>query len=636
MYYVVTDSLAIDFDFKAAEYMPPTDPLAIDMDLVNSGSVAIQYPIPPDFMVSAEIGNVSASAHRVARSGVGYSMTPAQREIRRALRSAEAANLGDSTASGWDKTRVVDQETDNGTMPWGTSPAKDGKAPSGWNKVSIKDDHQAGVTHPWPGSIRPIDGRVAQGFIAPPYKDTFQRMEHASTDKLWTPPARSSKDYIVGETDFPFPFGPYIAPPAIEADFDLAQTAEEQAIQYRTRPVDGGRVSMGWDKTFHRGDRDRQAWDDKPRKGSDVSWDFDLQEDLPDKEPPPDPDIQEVYLYMNASSLRKMPEGIALEFANLSIGLDIDSFSWSLSASILNKSSMDQIRPGPGGPVEVEATVNGYTWRFMVERYSLDQKFPKETYKINGSSLTQLLASPYSVGESKQIDTQQNALQVAQDVLDLTGFSIVWDPSLPDYTIPAGVWGYEDKTPIEVIDELVKAAGGVIVPTLSLSEIRAHHRYREAPPWYWPQIDADRLDFQIPDSMILGLSSQWEPNKNYNGVYISGISAGVAVEVRKNGTAGDIRAPDNVERLNLETQQCRSRGITILGQGGDQEIVTIEIPVPTSGAPGLVIPGQWGEIQDTREPSNSWRALVLSNQVSVSKPGAARAVQQLKLERHHY
>lgn len=634
-----TDPLAIDFDLTAEPYVVPSDPASVDFDLSGGdGPPPIVYPIPPGIMVTSTLSVSLTGSAPASSSGLGYSMTPAQKAVRRALRSAMASSQIDSRAPQlWDKVAVKDEQIDEGLQPWGTADRKGpARNASGWDPVPIKDAEHGGPAQAWDGSIRPIDGRESQDYNVPALKDATDQHEQADSARYWERPPEQAFEGYIPSTDFNLTSSPYNVPGAAVVDFNLAPDINVVEVVVPTRPVFSGRDLQGWTTNQARDHRERHPWDTKPRKGTEVDFDYDQEEPLPPKPPAPDPEIKEGYLFMNASSLKKLPEGIPLEFEDLSITLDIDSFSWALSVRILNAQSMDQIRPGPSGPVEVEAMVNNKKWRFMVERYSLERKFPDETYRVTGSSVTQLLAAPYSPKQSKQIETPTNALQVIQDLLQYTGFTVTWDTSLADYTIPAGVWGYENKTPIEVIDELVKAAGGILVPTLSLSELRAYHRYREGAPWYWPQIDASRLDFQIADSTILGLSSQWEPNPLYNGVYVSGISAGVAVDAVKYGTAGDVRAPDDYNALNLSTQQCRGKATSILGQGGDQEIVTIEIPIPTSGAPGLVIPGQWGEIQDTRTPANSWRALVLSTGVRVAKPGSGRAVQILKLERHHY
>lgn len=640
--YTVPAANALNFDLGRTPYTPTADfgDGGGDPDPPDPG---IEYPIPPDYMVAYGIGTTYSSSKPSSRAGIGYSMTPAQKAIRAALRFGVASlEMAGRSSQEWGKVPVKDESVIDSAHAWGSVPPRDSDViPNAWNAVPVQDDLNGGPAQAWDDSIDPIDERIPQPWNLPPAKDVESDHNHADSAKFWErPPPQEGPALYIATENFDLQQSLHVMPGSQALDFDLQSSGdglEPVEVAVPTRPVDNGRRAQTWGAYKIVDEiRFRHPWDDKPRIGTEQSWDWGVDPNLPDKPQADPPEIKEAYLFMNASYLKKLPEEIPLEFADLSINLDIDSFSWALSCTILNDASMDHIRPGPSGPVEVEAMVNNKKWRFMVERYSVSQQHPERTYRINGSSLTQLLADPYTAKSSAQIDTPTNASAVVQDLLEFTGFSIDWDVTLADYTIPAGAWGYEDKTPIEVIDELVKAAGGIIVPGLNNSTIYAQQRYREGPPWYWEGIDEGQLDFIIADSMVGSLSSEWQPTPEYRGVYVSGITHGVALDLRKTGTDGTPFAPDNYDRLNLSTQQCRGRGIAILGQSGAQEIVTITLPIPTSGAPGLVIPGQWGEIRDTRTPENSWRGLVLSNSVSVAQPGASKATQTLKIERHHY
>jgi len=628
--------LSVNFDLVRRLYFPPPDN-KLDFSLLKEGELPIVYPVPPTHMVSDNVKIVIASNISVNSSSIEYSLTPEHLDIKRALRAGDLAARDRLVLVGWGEPIMVDERAGWSRTRWGAVAAKDLVAVSqAWNMTPRKDDPRGGAPQGWDKSIKLKDDSFFIDWNTPAIKDVIKSSAHSDSSKYWVRPRAIRFDGYIATTNFDLGYRQYFVPNYSAVGFNLLPTAELNDFYTPTHPVDSNRKIQGWGASTQVDKRFRHPWDRKPRIGTELEWDYDQEPPLPDKDPADIPEIKEAYLYMNASSLKKMPEGIPLEFADLQISLDIDSFSWAMSATILNQASMNQIKPGPSGPVEVEAKVNNKTWRFMIERYSMTSKHPKTTYKVTGSSLTQLLAAPYSAKQSAQIETPTNALQVIQNLLEFTGFEIDWDVSLADYTIPAGAWGYESKTPIEVIDELVKAAGGVLVPATALSKLYAAQRYREAPPWYWPEISAGSLDFQIADSTVLSMSSEWQPTTEYRGVYVSGITQGVAVDVKKTGTDGLPRAPDVYDVLNLTTQQCRGRGISILGQSGAQEIVTIELPLPTSGAPGLVVPGKWGEIQDTNDSENNWRALVLSTTVSVSRPGASRATQTIRLERHHY
>tara|TARA_R110001592_G_scaffold363400_1_gene688133 strand:- start:2327 stop:4234 length:1908 start_codon:yes stop_codon:yes gene_type:complete len=635
MGYRVKTGTTASFDLLVDQYWGHPDALNFDLEPTAEES-GIIYPVPPSLMSTSGMAILITSLN-IAQDGRLFFNDPAPKEqIHRQASITAGKQFDHRKPQPWDKTIAVDQPFSLTGSAWLRAvKVSQPDIAQGWNKTLRADDDNDGIYHQWNAPTNKTNDTVDQ-----PHKTGIPRniddiQFHDDTDLLWERPVNEIGSYHPGSSDFNLIIAPYGRLPS-GLDFDLELEEGEQATAPPTRALFSGRDMQGWETNTPTDSRFRHPWDHKPRIGTELEWDYDQEPPLPDKDPADVPEIKEAYLYMNASSLKKMPEGIPLEFVDLQISLDIDSFSWAMSASILNSASMDQIKPGPSGPVEVEAKVNNKTWRFMIERYTVTSKHPKKSYKVSGSSLTQLLAAPYSAKQSAQIETPTNALQVIQGILENTGFEIDWDVSLADYTIPAGAWGYENKTPIEVIDELVKAAGGVLIPATALSKLYAAQRYREAPPWYWPAIDSSSLDFQIADSTIISLSSEWQPSVEYRSVYVSGITQGVAVDVTKNGTDGTPAAPDVYDALNLTTQQCRGRGISILGQSGAQEIVTVELPLPTSGAPGLVVPGKWGEIQDTNDSDNDWRALVLSTTVSVSRPGASRAMQTIRLERHHY
>jgi hypothetical protein len=82
------------------------------------------------------------------------------------------------------------------------------------------------------------------------------------------------------------------------------------------------------------------------------------------------------------------------------------------------------------------------------------------------------------------------------------------------------------------------------------------------------------------------------------------------------------------------TDAARSRGIAEIAKGGNQEIVTLAIPLfPVGGsAPGLVEPAHLCEVRDI---DGTWRGLCLSTEIAAEGVGASRVTQTLKLERHH-
>lgn len=641
-----TDPLALTLDLSIG-YTVAVDPLAIGFDLSASpDGGGITYPIPPGIMVSSTLSVVPASSEPSGFSGVGYSMSPAQRAIRRALSSVMAGQQHDVRApQEWDRVPVKDEPIGDGVQAWGSASKLDPRATgNGWDSVRIRDEQEGGAVHAWENPTGQVNDRTAQGYIAPPFKDATEAHPQADSAKYWeryTPGSISIdfRGYLpdpATAADFDLWSSPYTPDPPESTAFDLRPPPDQDAeIVVPTRPIFGDRSLQGWQSNTPADIRYRHPWDDKPRKGTEVDFDYGQQPPLPG-DPPDEPEIKRTYIIMNSSSLIATAENMPLEFSDLTIELDVDSFAWKMSCSILNRQSMDLIRPTAQGPAEVMATVNGHQWRFIVGRYSLDKRFAKERWRVTGVSRPQLLAGPYAPKRTGRIEQPTNMALAMANQLEFTGFTVALQDGLYDYVIPAGAWGYESKTAMEVISELAAAVGAVVIPDRADDILHINHRYKQTPPWYYPGLADSDLDAVIQDSMVTGYSSQWEPQPEYNYVFVSGITDGVSTEVIRQGSAGDQAAPDIYDELNVEAQQCRLRGITALSAGGNQEIVTIETILPTSGSPGLIVPAMLVEYRDTRDLSATWRGNVLGVSINVSKPGASRVIQNVKVERHHY
>ncbi|WP_230460027.1 hypothetical protein, partial [Sansalvadorimonas verongulae] len=151
-------------------------------------------------------------------------------------------------------------------------------------------------------------------------------------------------------------------------------------------------------------------------------------------------------------------------------------------------------------------------------------------------------------------------------------------------------------------------------------------------PWNWLE-DTTPIDHAIPESMMLSMSVEWRPEPEYNAVYVSGINEGVAVEVQRTGSAGDQPAPDIVEDWLTAVDVNTERGRNILSEGGNQAVVTLDLPLTVKGqVPGLVLPGKLVEVLEGNEP---WVGLCLSTGISTAGSGAGKVVQSLFVERHY-
>lgn len=624
-----TDPLAVVLDL-GSQYSPILDPLAQDFDLAESGGFIYRKPpLAVSHRYRSDQAGDPVQGTRQHHHGLGRTVDGQER-----AQTSEQARVVELARQGMPWGRVPVQDADQnpysatGAMPLDLSAER-----AAWDQFTPRDDTAGRGAQAWDVQA-PKDTRIAQGFNDPRAHNQTDPHPSADTVLNWQPPPPEQVELKQTDT-LNLVRAPYTPPGALVADFELVPEALLVAPKPPTRSVDSQQNRPGWSLKAALDGRTTHPWDRKPRLGTVVEFPSAAEPDAPMGDPPEEPETKRTYRIMNASSLIEVTTGTPLDFKDLSISLDADSFAWTMSATILNRASMDQVRPSADGPAEVDATINGYTWRFVIESYRLDRRFARETYQVQGVSRAQLLAAPYAPKTTGRITSQTTVTQAMTEQLEFTGFSVTRQQGLTDYIIPADAWGWDSKTAMEVIAELAAAQGAIVVPDRQTDELHIKHRYKLAGPWIYDDQPIEYVDAVLQDTMVISYASQWEPQPEYSAVFVSGVTDGVAVDVIRQGTAGDKPAPDIFDDLNVESHQCRERGMAAIATGGNQEIVTIETPLPTSGAPGLIEPGQVIEYRDT-QAAITWRGNVLANKIDCGEPGTGRVIQTVKVERHHY
>ncbi|WP_315807774.1 hypothetical protein [Pseudomonas sp. C9-3] len=538
----------------------------------------------------------------------------------------------DASMSGaWDEVPWRDQQRGS-AWEWATD--LDAATGSRWDTVAPKD---MSMLSAWDRSIRARDTRLRLIYNPrPAWRDTTVEQVWNRCDEFGprfdAAAARAASLYVPtpGLVDFSFGGARYVPGGAGVVFFEFSYQAPHHAIQ----PVDSGAVvrftparivdamrtlPWGWGTPTD------------PKPTGIVYPDYPGPVIVID--PPQEPDILETYMIANTVTLVDVATGTPLDASSIDIGLDIDSFAWTFSAELFGRTSLNLVKQDAAGPKTVELTINGWVWRFLVERYSGSGKHGSERYSISGSSRTQLLAAPYAPARSGMNTAALNARNVVDDQLEFTGFTANWDAVAmgpPDWSLPAGAFSYSEMTPMEVVHRLAEVAGGIVRPSLAGDSFTILPRYREA-TWYWHQAVPDCI---VPAEIVAEWGSEWSPQTAWNFVYVSGINYGVSVQVRRAGTAGDEPAPDVMEEWMTGTDPARTRGICELSKGGNQAIETRRIPLFENGgsAPGLVQPGMLVEFRD---PGDIWRGLCLGVSIRAEGIGAAKVWQTLKIERHY-
>lgn len=342
------------------------------------------------------------------------------------------------------------------------------------------------------------------------------------------------------------------------------------------------------------------------------------------------------YFIVNSVNLTRVADGEPIEVFSANVGIDRGSWSWSFSAQIAYR-DLEKVEPTISGPVEVDLEINGHHWRFLVEEYDTGESFPTKAAAIRGRSLSALLEDPYAFKRSFIQNTEMTTVQLAQAELDLpssaTGFSLDWQ--LVDelgWLVPANSWSYNDLTPIQAIKEIAESVGGYIQSHHLLKVLRVLPAYPVA-PWNW---SATPADLSIPKTLITRRNLSWTERPAYNGARVIGENTGVNALIRLTGTLGDFEAQAYIHQLITANEAATAKGIDILGQGGKQAEVNLDMPMHPDL--GLLLPGMLIEVTNGGYgPEAPWKGLMRAVSIATTRAatGELTVNKTITLERHY-
>ncbi|MEN9317347.1 MAG: hypothetical protein RIS35_3740 [Pseudomonadota bacterium] len=334
--------------------------------------------------------------------------------------------------------------------------------------------------------------------------------------------------------------------------------------------------------------------------------------------------IRSVYIVVNDIILRRVSNNLALPTLSLSLSIDADSWTWAFSAS-LPASALDDVLPDSNGIVELEASINGNSYRLLAENVARERSFGKASIRVSGRGRNAILSAPYAPVLSFANDAQRTAQQLMADVLTVNGVPLGWDIDwgITDWLVPAGAFAMQG-TYIEGVNAIAGAAGAYIQPHPTAQTLRVLLRYPVA-PWAW---NTATPDYEIPSAVMTRESVEWQERPDYNRVFVSGTAQGVLGQVTRDGTAGDLVAPLVTDPLITAVEAARQRGIAVLGDTGRQAAVRLSLPV--LAATGVIPPGKL-----VRYVDGTTTRLGLVRAVSVDASGAGADLRQtITLETH--
>lgn len=336
------------------------------------------------------------------------------------------------------------------------------------------------------------------------------------------------------------------------------------------------------------------------------------------------------YIVTNSVQVVRLPERTPIAVSSLSISSGVDDLFWGFQITLADPAHLALLQPDGDGPRAIEANVNGYVWTAIIEGYQRDRQFPGSRVSCTGRSQSALLDAPYAPARARVVDVDRQAQQLADDEVALTDFVVNW--GIDTWLVTGGAWAYTRSTPAAAVRDIAAAAGAVARAHPWDMIIDVVPRYPVL-PWAWTATAPDK---SIPDDIILRDSLRPASRPLYNYVLVSGNQVGVADEIIRDGSSGDVRAEMVVDPLITTHAVAAARGASVLADRGEQAVITVEIPLfaPSAvGMPGLVLPMQLVEVI---EP-DSWKALAIGCdiRVDVAGDGHLSVTQTVTLERHY-
>lgn len=353
-------------------------------------------------------------------------------------------------------------------------------------------------------------------------------------------------------------------------------------------------------------------------------------------DPGPEPEavvvvpVRRVYVVLNTATLYRVNGAVLLPTFGMSMSLDVDSWTWSFSASLPGAALPDLEPDGDGTPVLVEATVNGVAYRFFVEKIARERAFAQDGIRIDGRGMAAELAAPIAPILNFDNAGGLSAQQLMGEVLSLNGVPLPdWtvDWQMEDWLVPAGAWT-KQGTYIEALNEIVGAAGGYLQPTPATKSLKALLRYPVL-PWDWVGLTPD---YELPSAAITRESIDWVEKPRYDRVFVSGQSMGVLGNVKRTATAGEIVAPMVTDSLITHATAARQRGGSILANTGRIASYALRMPAGVKDTDdisvGIIPPGKF-----VRYADNGVMKLGITRSVSVDI-GSPDIFQTIGIEVH--
>ena len=349
---------------------------------------------------------------------------------------------------------------------------------------------------------------------------------------------------------------------------------------------------------------------------------------------PPQPDNTinhipyEVYRIMNTVNIKEVVSDKAISFVNFSMTRDIDSFTWSFSFDVLDDESYALVRPQGRVLKDIQIEINGLVIKAFVNKTNTGRSASanghvSKAYRCTAFSDIRKLSNKYSVAKSHTTTTEATAAQLVGVELAGTGHSVEWEAI--DWTVPANVHSYQNKTPMGAILSITNAIGAVIVPHLSNKTFKVRPRFPVS-PWNWNDAGTT-VNRTMSERQFFSIDNESIPIENPDSAYVYG---SVGVHCVRIGKPGSKPVADVVDEYITHIDAGQERGRQEVAKQSFLEIIPMKTYVDNSD---LIMPQDLIEFTEI-DNVTKWRGMVISTDINCQRIGTA-ITQTLTVARYH-
>ena len=331
--------------------------------------------------------------------------------------------------------------------------------------------------------------------------------------------------------------------------------------------------------------------------------------------------LRRSFVVDNDITIKRVDTDEIVAATSVSVGGNIDSFSYSFSASVPRAAGLDIVNP-TDGPVEIEININGQVFLCLVESWSDDRTWRgarRDEIVLQGRAIVAELDEPYFPARnyprgSGDTETFSAVQRMIEEIPLGSGWEIETHPDWVDYPIPPGSLTYSGLTPIRAIALIAQSSGAVVLPVPSERKLLIVPRF-VARPW---RIGDAEATVEIDYGVVEADRAQWLANRDSTprlGIYVEGDVNGRSVLARIDDTSGEWAEPV-FDPLITDAQAGVQRGVTELGMTWVAAEIGLQIPMGTQaeGEPGWIAPGQVVSVLESAE--SSWQGISTGWQIA--------------------